>query len=141
VILLDTNIVSEVMAPAPGRLVLDWLNSRASGTVYLPAITVAEIRYGLEILPRGRRRRDLEERFARFVARGFSHRVLPFDEAAAEEYGPIMAERRRLGRPMSILDGQIAAIAKSRHFALATRNVRDFEECGLELVNPFELEV
>lgn len=140
-ILLDTNIVSEVMAPTPCRSVLDWLNGRASGTVYLPAVAVAEIRYGLEILPKGRRRRDLEERFARFVARGFSHRVLPFDEAAAQEYGPIMAERRKLGRPMSILDGQTASTAKARHFALATRNTRDFEECGLELINPFELEV
>jgi len=138
VILLDTNVVSAVMAPAPPRPVLDWLDARPADVLFLPAIVVAEIGYGLHILPDGRRRRDLEERFERFVSRGFDHRVLPFDLDAAGFYGEIMGHRRGLGRPMSILDGQIAAIARAHRLAVATRNVKDFEECGLEVVNPFE---
>jgi hypothetical protein len=99
----------------------------------------ASIPYGLQILPEERRRRDLEERFDRFLARGFAHRVLAFDEDAARLYGRLMAHRRSIGRPMSILDGQIAAIARAQRFAVATRNVTDFEECSLEIVNPFEV--
>jgi len=137
-ILLDTNVVSEAMASAASRAVLRWLNDQDSETLYLSTITIAEIGYGLEVLPEGRRRRTLTDRFERFVATGFSHRVLPFDEKAARVYGELMAQRRKQGRPMSALDGQIASIARSSRFAIATRNVRDFEECGVEIVNPFE---
>ena len=137
-ILLDTNVVSEVMAPAPAASVLEWLDRRDAATLYLSTITIAEIGYGLQVLPAGRRRRLLEERFEQFVATGFEQRVLSFDEAASRLYGGLMARRRSLGRPMGILDGQIAAIARANRFALASRNVRDFEECGLEILNPFE---
>ncbi|MFW6012493.1 MAG: type II toxin-antitoxin system VapC family toxin [bacterium] len=137
-ILLDTNVVSAVMPPRPPRAVLGWLDIQPRGGLYLPSIAIAEIRYGLHILPDGRRRQDLEARFERFVARGFARRVLPFDEAAANLYGELMARRRSLGRPMSSLDGQIAAIARAHQLAVATRNVPDFEDCGLEVVDPFE---
>jgi len=140
-IVIDTNVVSAVMAPGPMQAVVDWLDARPAESLYLSSVTTAEIGYGLQILPQGRRRRDLEARFDRFLARGFAHRVLPFDEDAARLYGMLMARRRSLGRPMSILDGQIAAIARAHRFAVATRNVADFEECGLEIVNPFEPEV
>lgn len=136
-ILLDTNVVSAVMAPAPVRAVLDWLDARPAESLYLSSVSTAEIWYGLQILPDGRRRRDLEERFDRFLARGFAQRILPFEWEAAGFYGRLMAHRRGLGRPMSILDGQIAAIARAHRFAVATRNVGDFEECGLEIVDPF----
>lgn len=137
-ILLDTNVVSEAMASAPNRAVLEWLNDRETESLYLSTITIAEIGYGLETLPDGRRRRTLSDRFERFVTTGFSHRVLSFDETAARVYGELMAHRRKQGRPMSALDGQIASIARASRFAVATRNVRDFEECGVEIVNPFE---
>jgi len=138
VIVLDTNVVSAIMKPQPVAEVVAWLDRRETASLYLSTVTLAEIRFGLRALPEGRRRRDLEDRFERFVARGFEQRILSFDEPAALEYGDLMARRRRLGRPMSALDGQIAAIARAHRFAVATGNVGDFEECGIEVVNPFE---
>lgn len=137
-ILLDTSVVSALMSPAPARTVVDWLDLQPSETLYLSAVTIAEIRLGLRVLPGGRRRRDLEGRFDRFLGRGFAHRILGFDEKAARFYAKLMAHRRSVGRPMSTLDGQIAGTARAHRFAVATRNVPDFEECGLDLVNPFE---
>jgi hypothetical protein len=137
-ILLDTNVVSAVMAPAPPRPVLEWLNHQETVGLYLSVITLAEIGNGLRVLPDGRRRRDLEDRFTMFVAEGFEQRVLSFDESAALLYGEIMGRRKELGRPLGILDGQIAAIARAHQLAVATRNTRDFEECGVELINPFD---
>lgn len=137
-ILLDTNIVSAVMAPTPAGSVLAWLDRQATADLYLSTITIAEIGFGLLILPEGKRRRDLRSRFDEFVARGFEHRILTFDTPAAREYAEIMGHRRESGRPMSIPDGQIAAIARAHRLAVATRNVRDFELCDLEILNPFE---
>lgn len=136
-ILLDTNIVSEVMKPAPADSVLRWLDDQETENLYLSTITIAEIVFGIHILPDGRWRRKLADRFEDFVARGFDQRILPFDTAAAHVFGDIMGRRRELGRPMSFPDGQIAAIARACHFALATRNVSDFEHCGIEILNPF----
>ena len=136
-ILLDTNVISAVMMPAPQEVVLQWLNDQETVGLYLSSITLAEIGYGLSVLPDGRRRRSLEDRFARFVAEGFEQRILSFDEKAALLYGKIMGHRKQLGRPLGILDGQIASIARANHLAVATRNTRDFDECALELINPF----
>lgn len=136
-ILLDTNVVSEVMAPAPAASVLRWLDARDAATIFLSAVTISEIGYGLEVLPVGRRRQLLEDKFEEYIDLGFKHRVPPFDHAAARAYATLMARGRQIGRPMSIPDGQIAAIARANRFAIATRNVRDFEECGLEVLNPF----
>lgn len=137
-ILLDTNVISAVMMPAPPGPVLRWLNEQETAGLFLSTITLAEIGYGLRVLPDGKRRRDLEDRFARFVAEGFEQRILPFDEEAALIYSEIMAHRKGLGRPLGVLDGQIASIGRAHHFAVATRNTRDFDECGVELVNPFD---
>ena len=90
------------------------------------------------VLPEGKRRRDLQDRFERFLAEGFAQRILNFDESAARLYGEVMSRRRSIGRPMGVPDGQIAAIAKANHLSVATRNISDFEECGLNLINPFE---
>ncbi len=136
-ILLDTSVVSEVMTPKPAEVVLEWLNVQRTETLYLSTITIAEVGYGLHALPTGKRRRILEDRFDLFVRSGFAQRVLFFDERAARLYGELMARRRKLGQPMGVLDGQIAAIARASRFAVATRNVRDFEGCGLEILNPF----
>jgi len=110
-ILLDTHVVSAVMAPSPPGAVLAWLNAQVTDHLFLSTITVAEIGYGLRILPEGRRRRDLEARFHAFVARGFEQRILTFDLAAADRYADLMAHRRAMGRPMGVPDPEIAAIA------------------------------
>ncbi len=137
-ILLDTNVVSVVMRPAPAQSVLDWLNDQDTASLYLSTITIAEIGYGLRVLPDGKRRRSLQSRFEEFVALGFDQRILTFDEPAARLYAEVMGRRKELGRPISALDGQIAAIARANRFSVATGNVRDFEECGLRILNPFE---
>lgn len=136
-ILLDTNIVSAVMAPSPPSEVLHWLEVQETSNLYLSTISLAEIGYGLALLPESRHRRDLQERFGKFIAQAFQQRILAFDEQAAYLYGEVMGHRQHLGRPLSSLDGQIASIARAHHQMIATRNVRDFEECGVDLINPF----
>lgn len=137
-ILLDTNIVSAVMSATPPDRVIRWLNGRETTALYVSTITIAEIGYGIWILPEGRRRHDLEARFHHFIAAGFDQRVVSFDESAARIYPQVMSRRRAIGRPLSALDGQIASIARAGRLAVATRNVKDFEECGVEIVDPFE---
>lgn len=136
-ILLDTNVVSELMKTEPVEAVLGWLNGQPSERLYLSVVTIGEIAYGLRILPDGKRRSGLRERFERFVVLAFDQRVLAFDESAARIYGDLMGDRKELGLPMSVPDGQIAAIARRDHLAIATRNVLDFEHCGIEVINPF----
>lgn len=138
-ILLDTNVVSAVMAPSPPRVVVSWLNDQETVTLFLSTITIAEIDYGLWILPQGKRRSSLEERFQKFVTEGFEQRVLDFNWSAARLYGEVMGRRRALGRPLSAPDGMIASIARANDLSIATRNVRDFEACGVELIDPFEV--
>lgn len=136
-ILLDTNVVSEVMKTRPADAVVAWLNGQDSEKLFVSAITIGEITYGLRILPDGKRRSGLRERFERFVALAFDQRVLAYDESAACICGELMGDRKELGLPMSVPDGQIAAIARLNHLAVATRNVLDFENCGIDVVNPF----
>jgi len=137
-ILLDTNVVSEVMKTRPSDAVVAWLNEQASEKLFVSAITIGEIAYGLRILPDGKRRSGLRERFERFVAVAFDQRVLAYDESAAQIYAELMGDRKELGLPISVPDGQIAAIARVNHLAVATRNVLDFEHCGIDVLNPFE---
>ena len=125
------------MKPAPCQPVIDWLNDRETTSLFITAISIGEIAYGLWMLPPGKRRRGLQEAFDRLVIEGFENRVLVFDELAARTYGQTMAERRELGRPLAVPEGQIASIARVRGFAIATRNVLDFEYCGIEIINPF----
>ena len=136
-LIIDTNVVSDLMRPDPNRQVVDWLSRQKVSDIHVTALTVAEITYGLKTMPDGKRQRDLEMQFRQVVESGFSGRVLAFDEAPALHYGEIMASRRAKGRPMSVIDGQIAAIARASGATLATRNVADFEDCDLTLVNPF----
>lgn len=136
-ILLDTNIISEMMKATPSANVSEWLDQQPVAEVFITTITIAEITYGLQALPNGNRRTVLSDAFDKTVIEAFKHRILSFDEQAAHLYGEIMSRRKSLGQPLSILDGQIAAIARAHRLKLATRNVRDFGECGLELINPF----
>ena len=136
-IILDTNVVSEFMTSPPASSVLSWLNSQNTTSLYLTTITIAEIGFGLRTMPQGKRRDLLTERFELFVTTAFDQRILPFDVDAARVYGEVLGHRREIGRPISSFDGQIAAIARSLGFGLATRNIKDFEECQIDLINPF----
>lgn len=136
-VILDTNVVAEMMKPWPSPAVASWLNSQESPTLFLTTITVGEIGYGLRVMPQGQRRLQLEQGFERVLAEAFAGRILAFDEEAARHYGEVMGRRKEIGRPLSVLDGQIASIARARGWAVATRNVRDFVECGVEIINPF----
>lgn len=137
-ILVDTNVISAIMAHSPETRVLNWLNKQDTVKLYLSTITIAEIGYGLQIIPDGKRRQLLTERFKDFISKAFEQRVLNFDEHAAHKYAEVMAHRRSIGRPLNVPDGQIASIARVHSFVVATRNIHDFEECGLELINPFD---
>jgi len=140
VIVLDTNVVSEMMRPAPSAAVETWVSAQPAAGVFISAITEAELRYGLALLPAGRRQRRLLAQAEAMLAEDFAGRILPFDSAAAGAYAPIAAARRLAGRPISQADAQIAAIAASRGATIATRNVADFEGCGIETVDPWRTE-
>jgi predicted nucleic acid-binding protein len=137
-VVVDTNVISEVMRPLPSAAVLNWLNSQESILLFVTTVTLAEIGYGLRVLPDGLRRRQLQTRFEQFIAQAFEERVLDFTAPAAHAYAEIMGHRKETGRAMSLPDGQIASIALAHGFALATRNIKDFEDCSIELINPFE---
>jgi toxin FitB len=137
VIILDTNVLSETLRPAPSARVLEWMRSEPASALFTTAITEGELLYGIALLPEGRRRRSLEQVVNLIFAEDLAGRVLPFDSAAAHEFADIAADRRRAGRPISEADARIAAIARSRGAALATRNLGDFVSCGLELIDPW----
>lgn len=137
-IILDTNVISEFMTSKPNQNVHNWLNKQVSLSLYVSTITIAEIGYGLRAMPQGKRQRLLSDRFEQFVDLVFGARILSFEEKAARQYGQIMGLKKEIGRPMSVCDGQIAAIALTTGFCVATRNIKDFEECQIKLINPFE---
>jgi predicted nucleic acid-binding protein len=137
VIVLDTNVISEVMKPAPEARVMAWLRAQALEELATTAVSLAEIGYGLCRLPPGRRRDDLEARYRTFLARGFGDRILPFDAVAADLYGELVTSRQAAGRPIDAFDAMIAAIARSQAAAVATRNVADFEGCGVPVLDPW----
>lgn len=136
-IVIDTGIVSELMRAEPSTEVLDWIDDRPSRELFVTAVTEAEVRAGIASLPGGRRRQGLEAACERAFGGLFGERVLPFDSAAARAYAEVVAWRRATGRPASQADCQIAAIASSRGMAVATRNVRGFQDMGIEIVDPW----
>ncbi len=136
-LVVDTNVLSELMRPSPNAAIASWIAERATSSLHLTAISEAELRFGLAIMPPGRRQDGLAEGLERMLRTGFANRVLPFDSAAASAYAEIAAARRALGRPMSEADCQIAAIVRSRGMAVVTRNVRDFADAGIDVINPW----
>jgi predicted nucleic acid-binding protein len=137
-ILLDTNVISEAMRPSPAPGVIRWLDSLSERDVWVSAVTVAEIRLGITLLPEGRRRAILFEMAEQMFEKDFSGQCLPFDCEAAQDYALIVAECTRQGRPVSVEDAQIAAIARVGGLTLATRNIKDFSGImGLEVVDPW----
>lgn len=137
-IILDTNILSEALRPVPEARVLDWLARNPASLLFLTSVTQAEILYGIAILNSGRRRDELAAAAAAMFAEDFGGRILGFDAEAAPAYAAIASERRRAGRPISQFDCQIAAIATAHGAMLATRNIADFEGCGIELIDPWQ---
>ena len=130
---LDTNIVSELMRERPQPRVLAWLDGQLTSMLFVTAITETEVRTGIAILPDGERRRGLAAAADRAFGVLFAGRILPFDSDAASAYATIAAERRAAGRPMSHADCQTAAVARSRGASVVTRDVDDFEGCGIDV--------
>ena len=136
-IIVDTNVISEPLRTRHDERVREWLNRQAPETLYLSAITVAELMLGVELLPEGRRRDELKSAVESIVADTFRGRVLDFDSGVAMTYAPLMASARRNGIAVSVADGQIAATASHHSFAVATRDVQPFEAVGLTVINPW----
>lgn len=136
-IVLDTNVISELMRATPATAVIRWVNGRPVTSLYVTSITQAEILHGIQLLARGKRRDALAAAAGEMFEHDFAGRVLPFDGDAAVAYATIAASRRRAGRPISAFDAQIAAIARARGADLATRNVDDFEDCGVDVIDPW----
>jgi len=136
-IILDTNIISEFLRASPEPKVEAWLAAQDSAEVYLTTISEAELRYGVAILPEGRRRDALTGALDAILREDFRDRILAFGSVATEAYALIGAERRAAGRPISQFDCQIAAIGRVEGAAVATRNAKDFEGCGIEVINPW----
>ncbi|TDX26828.1 type II toxin-antitoxin system VapC family toxin [Rhodovulum visakhapatnamense] len=136
-IILDTNVISELLRPAPEPKVEHWLSAQDGLNVYLTSISEAELRYGLAIMENGKRRAALIDAVDRILREDLAGRILPFDSDAAQSYATIAASRRAAGRPIAQADCQIASIAHSRGASVATRNTPDFEGCEIDLINPW----
>lgn len=136
-IVLDTNVLSEVLRVKPEPRVLEWLSDQPRASVFTTTITRGEILYGIRVLPAGKRRDGLWDAATKMFEIDFDGQVLTFDSAAADEFAEISAARRAAGRPIAQFDAQIAGITRSRGAQLATRNVSDFEKCGFDVMNPW----
>ena len=137
-IVLDTNVLSELMRPAPSPQVLAWLDAQTPDTLWLTSVSVAELLFGIARLPDGARKQAFAQAALGMLEEDFANRVLGFDLEAASIFANLAAASERAGRPMGLADGQIAAICLAHNASLATRNVRDFSQLGLQLVNPWD---
>lgn len=136
-IVLDTNVVSEFMRPNPADRVVAWMSRQFTPFLYLSTISEAELRYGIEIIPPGKRRERLRSEIEEMLRQDFAGRILPFDRAAAAAYAAIAAARRAAGQSISLPDCQIAAIARAAGAAVATRDVSTFQDCGVDVIDPW----
>jgi predicted nucleic acid-binding protein len=137
VILLDTNVVSEPLRPAPDARVIQWIDAQPLETLFLSAITVAELRAGLALLPAGKRRTGLQQNLEKRVLPLFAGRVLPFDLACTQAYAVLLARARTAGLAIATADGYIAAIAAANGFTVATRDTGPFEAAGVAVIDPW----
>jgi predicted nucleic acid-binding protein len=137
VIVLDTNVVSELMRRQPADAVMAWVDQQPAEEAWLTAVTLAELLYGIGRLPDGRRKAHLAIALDAMIVEEFDHRIAAFDEPAAAHYADIVVVRERAGRPISAADAQIAAICRSHSALLATRNVDDFADTRLAIANPW----
>jgi predicted nucleic acid-binding protein len=136
-IILDTNVLSELLRPDPAKEVERWLAAQDGTKIHFTTVGEAELRHGVAILPAGKRRNALSTAIEGLLEEDFRDRILSFDRPAARAYATIAAERRAAGRPISQFDCQIAAIARAHEATVATRNTSDYESCGIELIDPW----
>lgn len=136
-IILDTNVISEFMRHRPDPAALEWLDRQPPTSIWTTAITVLECRYGIELLPEGRRRQRLTRAFERIFDEDLSNRILVFDRSDAAATAEVMARRHASGRPGELRDSMIAGMVKTRLARLATRNTRHFEDADIDLVDPW----
>jgi predicted nucleic acid-binding protein len=139
-IILDTNVISELIRPVPSGAVIEWVAAQPPLLLYTTSITQAEMFYGMEILTKGKKKKALEAALGAIFEEDFRDRVLSFDAGCGRFFAEIAGARKTLGRPISQFDAQIAAIARNRKAVLATRNIADFADCGLKLMNPWASE-
>jgi predicted nucleic acid-binding protein len=137
-VILDTNVISEIFRPAPDEGVGGWLREQPPDQVFVTSVNKAELLTGLALMQDGKRKRALADSIELFFEERLTTPVLGFEEAVAVQYARIFSQRRQAGRPISEMDCEIAAIALTHGYALATRNVLDFENCGIALINPWE---
>ncbi|HUO36525.1 MAG TPA: type II toxin-antitoxin system VapC family toxin [Mycobacterium sp.] len=137
-IVLDTNVVSELMRKAPEPRVVSWVDGFSASDVMVTAVTAAELMYGVARLPEGRRKRELHIKVEGLLTEDFEDQILPFDAPAATHYAEIVASRERAGCPISMADAQIAAICRNWGAGLATRSLDDFVDTGVDAVNPWD---
>ena len=137
-IILDTNVLSALMRQAPELPVVEWLDQQQADSVWITSVTLFEARFGLAVLPKGKRRQSLETAFARLLVEDLEDRVLAFDASAATEAAVLAADRQKAGRPVDFRDTQIAGIALSRRATLATRNTRHFQDLRVPVVDPWQ---
>ena len=138
-VILDTNVISEPLKPAGEPKVLAWLDQQDIETLYLTAITVAELRFGIAVLPLGAKKRRLQEEFDKSILSLFTGRILPFHEDSTFAYAKVRAEAKARGKAIGVADGFIAAIASQHGFSVATRDTSPFEAAGLPVINPWQL--
>jgi predicted nucleic acid-binding protein len=138
VIILDTNVLSALMRRSPDAAVVSWLDRQPADSVWITSVTLFEARFGLALLPQGRRRRELERAFERVLAEDLTNRVLDFDSLAAASAASLAADRRRAGRVADLRDTLIAGIAQARRATIATRNTPHFEGLDVPVVNPWK---
>ena len=137
-IVLDTNVLSETLKPLPNAAVVAWMAAQPRSTLFTTTVVEAEILYGVAVLTDGARKTELQAALKAIFTEDLSGQVIPFDRDCAEAYAAIAANRKNLGQPISQFDAMIAAATASRGATLATRNLRDFADCGIPLINPWE---
>ncbi|MFT0849614.1 type II toxin-antitoxin system VapC family toxin [Achromobacter sp. F4_2707] len=138
-IILDTNVLSEILRPVPDEHVISWLAAQPRTTLFTTTVTRAELLYGAQLLPEGPRKTALLAAIRQIFTHDLSGQVLGFDNEAADHYAELAAERKNSGKPISQFDAMIAAITQSRGARLATRNVKDFVDCRLEIIDPWSV--
>lgn len=136
-IVIDTNVLSELLRPAPEPTVLAWVAAKPRSALFTTTITRAEILYGIALMPQGKRRDALLPCVQEIFDEDLAGQVLPFDSDAADSFATIASARRMAGRPISQFDAMVAAVARSRGASLATRNGKDFVDCGISLIDPW----
>lgn len=136
--ILDTNVVSEPLKPVPNEAIVQWLDERDCAELFITSITLAELLFGVQLMPNGKRKDDFENSLIAFLVTKFGERILSFDQSAAREYAARMSRARKRGSTIALADAQIASIAASHGLPVATRDEESFKALGVKVVNPWK---